>query len=91
MRFEYKPAFLRQYRHLPLVEQEQSSGAIQKLIHFFEKGEKPQGLGLKQLRKPFWEIRATIHLRILFRFQGDLVEFTLVGNHDEIRRFLKNC
>jgi hypothetical protein len=28
-------------------------------------------------------------VRILFRWEGDLVEFILAGNHDDVKRFLK--
>ena len=49
-----------------------------------------QGLGLKRLRSDLWEVRKGIKVRILFRWQGDLVEFVLAGDHDDIKRFLKN-
>ena len=47
------------------------------------------GLGLKNLKKNFWEIRKGLKLRILFRWRTDYVEFTLAGTHDDIKRFLK--
>ena len=28
--------------------------------------------------------------RILFRWEGDLIEFVLAGNHDDVKQFLKN-
>jgi mRNA-degrading endonuclease RelE of RelBE toxin-antitoxin system len=36
-----------------------------------------------------WEIRAGLHLRLAFRLQGDVAVILLVGNHDEIQRFLR--
>jgi len=50
----------------------------------------PQGLGLKRLREDFWEVRKGIKARILFRWKSDLIEFVLAGNHDDVKRFLKN-
>jgi len=47
------------------------------------------GLGLKNLRKNFWEIRKGLKLRILFRWRSDHVEFVLAGTHEEIKRHLK--
>jgi len=31
-----------------------------------------------------------VKARILFRWQGGLVEFVLAGNHDDVKRFLRN-
>jgi hypothetical protein len=47
------------------------------------------GLGLKNLRKNYWEIRKGLKSRILFRRQDDLVEFILAGSHEDIKRFIK--
>jgi hypothetical protein len=47
------------------------------------------GLGLKNLRKNFWEIRKGLKLRVLFRWRTDNVEFVLAGTHEEIKRYLK--
>jgi hypothetical protein len=47
------------------------------------------GLGLKYLRKNFWEIRKGLKLRILFRWSADHIEFVLAGSHEDIRRYIK--
>jgi hypothetical protein len=52
---------------------------------------RPAGLGLKKLHKSFWEIRADLETRILFQVEKDRVTFVIVGNHDEIRRFLSRA
>jgi len=51
----------------------------------------PAGIGLKRLQDDFWEIRQGLHIRILFRWRSDLLEFVLAVNHDSIKDFLKNC
>jgi hypothetical protein len=48
-----------------------------------------KGIGLKRLRGDFWEVRKGLRVRILFRWEKDLVEFILAGDHDDVRRFLK--
>ncbi len=48
-----------------------------------------KGIGLNRLRNNFWEVRKGLKTRILFRWSGELVEFILAGNHDDVRRFLK--
>lgn len=89
MRVEFKSSFLKEFRHFDENTQREIHQAVQQLIQLFETGEKTHGLGLKQLRKPYWEIRVGLRLRIVFRLEGDLLKFVMTGNHDEIRRFLK--
>jgi hypothetical protein len=48
-----------------------------------------RGLGLKNVRKNFWEIRKGLKLRILFRWRADHIDFILAGTHDDIKQFLK--
>jgi len=89
MRYERKPAFDRTFRRLPPDRKTRVKGAIQQLVIFFETRQQPQGLGLKRLRGAYWEIRAGLGDRVLFRLSGGLVEFIIAGNHDEIQRFLR--
>ena len=91
MRFEFKSSFDRSVKAYHGREKEEikqvASQAIDilsqdRLIH--------KGIGLKRLKGDFWEIRKGLKSRILFRWQGDLVEFVLAGDHNDINRYLKN-
>ena len=91
MRFEFKPSFERSIKSLPVSEQADVKEVALKLIHVLSQEKQIyQGLGLKRLTTDFWEMRKGIKARILFRWTGDLVEFVLAGNHDDVKRFLKN-
>lgn len=91
MRFEFKPFFERSIKSLPLPERADIKDAALKLIDVLSKDRQiHQGLGLKRLTRDFWEARKGIKARILFRWTGDLIEFVLAGNHDDVKRFLKN-
>ena len=91
MRFEFKPSFERSLKALPPLEKEDVKDAALKLIDVLSQDRQLyQGLGLKRLRADFWEVRKGIKARILFRWQGDLVAFVLAGNHDDVKRFLRN-
>lgn len=90
MRYERKPAFERSLKQLPEIRKARLKQTIQQLVIFFETHQQPQGLGLKRLRKNYWEIRSGWGDRAMFRLSGDLVEFVIAGNHDEIRRFLRH-
>ncbi len=91
MRFEFKPSFDRSLKCLPPDEKSDVKEAALELINILSKDRQiHRGLGLKRLRKNFWEVRQGIKVRILFRWTGDLIEFVLAGNHDDVKRFLKN-
>lgn len=90
MKYERKNSFKRIFRKLSFQKQEQILEAIQALMDYYESGIKTEGLGLKYLRDEVWEIRSSLKDRILFSLSGDIVTFLIVGNHDDIRRYLRN-
>ena len=91
MRFEFKPSFDRSIKSLSPSKKSDVKEAASQLIDVLSKDRQiHQGLGLKRLMSDFWEVRKGLKVRILFRWKGDLVEFVLAGNHDDVKRFLKN-
>jgi mRNA-degrading endonuclease RelE of RelBE toxin-antitoxin system len=49
------------------------------------------GLGLRKLHSDgYWEVRAGLSLRVLFRLDKDEAIFVFIGNHDEVKRFLSS-
>ena len=91
MRFEFKPSFDRSVKSLRGTEKEEVMAVAIQAIDVLSKDKiLYKGIGLKRLRRDFWEIRKGIKARILFRWEGDLVEFVLAGDHSDIRRYLKN-
>lgn len=89
MRYFLSAAFERSLKGLEESRRIRVKKAIQLTVAFFETGSLPSGLGIKPLRSKIWEVRAGLEDRILFRKESNLVEFLLVGSHDEIKRFLK--
>ena len=89
MRYRSLPAFERHLRKLDPARSARVKQAMERLVAFFETGDLPAGLGLKPLRHDLWEVRAGLLDRILFHREDDLIEWLIVGTHDEIRRFLK--
>ena len=91
MRFEFKSSFERSTKALNSTDKQEIKDIAVYLIDILSQ-DRPleKGIGLKRLRGPYWEIRKGIKTRILLRWDGDLVEFILAGNHDDIRKFLKN-
>lgn len=91
MRFEFKPSFDRCVRKFNGREKEEiKEVALQAIDILSQDRALHKGIGLKRLKGDFWEVRKGLKARVLFRWQGDLVEFILAGNHNDIKRFLKN-
>lgn len=65
--------------------------ALRFLQHYLAAGEAPVGLGLKKLGQGVYEFRAGLALRGVYVEEGELLALTLLGSHDEVRRFLKRA
>ncbi|MBS3819768.1 hypothetical protein KGY73_09735 [bacterium] len=90
MNYEFKPSFDRSVKSLPLKKKQEIKELCTTLIDVLsEKQELSPGMGLRNLRENFWEIRKGLKMRILFRWRADHVEFILAGSHEEIKRYLK--
>lgn len=91
MRFEFKPSFDRSVKSFHVRQKEEiKQTALHAIDILSQDREIQKGIGLKRLRGDFWEIRKGLKARILFRWQDDLVEFVLAGDHNDIKRYLKN-
>ena len=89
MQFEFASSFDRRYKELSPERQQKTRAAIESLLAYLDrKAPLRPGLGLKNFQKDYWEIRIDIHDRIIFELT-DRVTFWLVGNHDDIRRFMR--
>lgn len=91
MRFEFKPSFDRSVKAFHGEEKEEIKNiAIQAVDILSHDRLMHKGIGLKRLKDNFWEIRKGLKVRILFRWEGDLVEFILAGSHNDIKHYLRN-
>ncbi len=90
MKFEFKSSFDRSVKSFPNYEKEEIKNLAIELVDMLSRDRAiHKGVGLKRLRGNFWEARKGLKTRILFRWDGELVEFVLAGNHDDVKRFLK--
>ena len=88
MRFAYQPSFLETTRRLSHAQAAALLKAVEKFQHAMENREWPHGLGMTHLREDYFEFRVDVHLRVIYRRQGDTVQYVLYGSHDQVRRFL---
>jgi len=92
VQIEFKKSFYKSFDRYSKEEQENIFSTIQNFIKSIEKHKLSKGLGVKLLSPTFkiWEIRFTLSIRIVFRYKHNLLEFALVGTHDQIKKYLKN-
>ena len=91
MRFDFKPSFARSLKSFHVSDQEEIKEVAIETIRILSRQETlSKGIGLKRLEDNYWEVRYGLKARILFRWQNDYVEFVLAGDHEDIKRFLRN-
>ena len=91
MKFEFKPSFDRSVRKFAGRKKEEIKRVAIETIDILSQDRLiHKGIGLKRLKGDYWEIRKGLKARILFRWEGSLVEFILAGDHNDIKRYLKN-
>ena len=89
MHVDYLASYDRAFRKLPASIQDRTVEALDALLDYFQTGQRPHGLGLKRLHRRYWEIRVGLDLRVLFELGPNRLTVIFVGNHDDIRRWLR--
>ena len=83
------PAFLRAAKKLPSDRLDEVDAAVEQLPELFGNPHRHQGLGIRQLKPHYFELRAGLDLRVLFTLSRGNLYLRTVGNHDHIRAWLK--
>ena len=88
-----KPSFERSYKKLPHFEKSQIDEKIVELFDYYNKDVLFSGLRVRKMggKNNYFEIDTASNRRILLRKQKDLIELIAYGNHDEIKKFLKQA
>jgi mRNA-degrading endonuclease YafQ of YafQ-DinJ toxin-antitoxin module len=48
------------------------------------------GLGIRRLRRNYFECRAGLDVRLIFRAERGVLHFITAGDHDHVRKFLRS-
>ena len=81
--------FQQQLRKLPPRDQQKAATALKDLLSTFSSGQLPPGLGFKKINGDKYELRVDIRLRIVMKSDGDTLVCHLIGNHDDVKRYLR--
>jgi hypothetical protein len=84
-----EPGYERRYKKLTAQQRARVDSSLARLAEVFGRPHLHAGLGIRPYG-PYLEMRAGLDLRVLFfADEGDLF-LVCVGNHDELRRYIKN-
>ena len=82
-------ALLAAIRKLAVGERREIDAAISEAQELFGQPHVHAGAGVRKLKGRWYEVRAGLELRLIFTERDDSLSFEFMGNHDEVRRFLK--
>jgi hypothetical protein len=81
---------LRRIRQKSPAERRHIGERIAQAQQFIGQPHLHKGLGLRKLRDDYYEIRVDLKQRLVFENAPDTLVFDFLGNHDEVKRFLKS-
>ncbi len=85
------PVFERQLRQLPLETQVDVLLVCIQIPAVFAFPKRHTGFGLRKVHpKGYWEVRVGLGLRVVVHIEKNQGILKMVGNHDDVRRFLRN-
>ena len=90
MRIVALPGFQKGFAKLPKPLQEKTWYQLNTFLAHIGSPVKPKSLRLKKLPHENFEIRINMDLRILFQIQGDALVLFLLGDHEDVRRYLRH-
>lgn len=90
MEADIDPDFLEQLRGMEKEERKEVGDLIREICASFGFPHVHAGIGIRDLGKGFYEGRDGLEHRVIFeRISARVLYFHMIGNHDDIRRFLK--
>lgn len=81
--------FQKQLKTLSPYEQQKAASALKGLLSALQTGQWPAGYGFKKINGDKYELRVDIRTRIVMKADGEALVCHLIGNHDEIKRYLR--
>ncbi len=82
--------FQKQLKKLHRQDQEKVTAALKTFLEKLQGGSLPAGLGFKKINGDKYEIRVDLHNRIVMKLDGDTFVCHLVGNHEAVKRYLRD-
>ena len=87
---ETKSRFRRKMRAVPEARRHEVAQALDAVRDAFGHPHRHTGLGIRRLRRNFFECRAGRDLRLIFEMLPGALLFHDAGSHDDVQRFINN-
>lgn len=84
------PSFERLVKKLTLQEKKQLAQSLEALNTFLLTGIAPFGFRYKKIGDNKYEFRVDVKLRVVVKEVDDIIYLVLVGNHDDVARYLRD-
>ena len=84
------PSFERSFRRLSSAQRILVSERLEAFNECLSSGNFAPGFGFKKINHDKYEFRVDLHLRVVIKGEKDIFYLVLVGNHNDVRRFLRN-
>ena len=84
------PRFHAALKHLNEADFARVEAVLQVIPDCFGHPHTHSGISIRRLRKNIFECRAGLKVRLLFRQNGEVLEFFFAGNHDDVRRVIQD-
>ncbi len=89
MRIEIDPGLLDQLYELDKRDRKELGDLIQEVRRSFGQPHLHAGTGIRDLLPGVYECRRNLHQRLVFTAHKGYLYFHLLGNHGEVKRFLR--
>lgn len=83
------PSFERAAKKLERQRKELLAKSLEAFNSFLVSGQSPPGFRFKKINHDKYEFRVDIRLRVIVKEEADTFYLVVVGNHDEVRRYLR--
>jgi mRNA-degrading endonuclease YafQ of YafQ-DinJ toxin-antitoxin module len=87
---EFVARFRADARARPDDERREIEVALRRLSTAFGRPHLHSGLGIRRLKRDYFECRVGRDLRLVFKLSGGVLIMTRLGNHEDIRNFIAN-
>ena len=77
-------------KKLTRAEKKQLAKGLETLNAFLSSGQFPVGFRFKKINHDKFEFRINVRLRVIVKIDDDNYYLVLAGNHDEVKRYLRN-
>lgn len=88
-RLAFSNRFQTQLRKLPPQDQRKTAAVLERFLTALAEHQISAGLGLKKINGDKYELRVDLRLRIVMKMDGDTFVCHLIGNHEDVRRYLR--